>query len=219
MSIRTLWLAAVLTCAVSAMGATLSMDLSFTDTTITVAPVEPGHRIVLFGAGHEPALWQLGTFCRSAVLTESGDGSVSYQPEGGVAARSVWIAVDLDSGESSLSLPDGGPTPVDFAPETLLRGAPPRFPGGGGKSGDRVTDSRAAVDYLLVRPGRGAWTIHVEDGGETDEDGINDGSYTFAVGAMTALTDEPAPAELAEGDVLIGIDRFELEYFTTRIEP
>jgi hypothetical protein len=36
---------------------------------------------------------------------------------------------------------------------------------------------------------------------------------------MTPLTDAPAPSGLADGDVLIGIDRLELEYFTTRIEP
>lgn len=209
MSIRNLWLAVVLTCcAVSAMGATLSMDLSFTDTTITAAPVQPGHRIVLFGAGHAPALWQLGTFCRSTVLTENG-GSVSYQPEGGVAARSVWIAIDLDTGDTSLSLPDAGPTPVDFAPERLLRS----------ESGDRVTDSRSATNYLLVRPGEGAWTIYADDGGAADEDGINDGSYTFAIGAMAPLTGDPAPTVLAAGDVLVGIDRMELEYFTTRIKP
>jgi hypothetical protein len=217
MSIRTFSLALILICcAASAIGATLSMDVTFTGTAITVAPVPPGHRIVLFGAGHEPALFQLGTFCHSIVLTESGAGSVTYEPEGGVAARSVWIAVDLDTAESSLSLPDAGPTLIDFAPETLLRSDPTKSLGA---TGDRVTDSRSAVDYLLVRPGAGAWTLYVDDGGAADEDGINDGTYTFAVSAMTPLTGAPAPTALADGDVLIGIDRMELEYFTTRIQP
>ena len=206
MTIRIFCFAVVLTCcAAAAMGAPL--NLSFTDTTITVAPVQPGHRIVLFGAGHAPALYQLGTFCRSTVLNENG-GSVSYQPEGGVAARSVWIAVDLDTGDSSLALPDAGPKSVAFAPATLLRG----------QSGDRMTDSRSGTDYLLVRPGDGAWTLYVDDGGAADQDGINDGSYTFAISAMTPLTGDPAPTVLAAGDVLVGIDRMVLEYFTTRID-
>lgn len=59
----------------------------------------------------------------------------------------------------------------------------------------------------VVRPKEGAWVLRVHDGGETDDDGDNDGAIRARLASFSAFGGSPPPpAKLEPGDVVLILD-------------
>src|SRR5688572_23597319 len=66
------------------------------DVTMTVTT---GGSVALLVAAHEPDYYMHRVVARPLLLVDDdNDGKVSFEPPHGVAFRSIWIAIDLQTG-------------------------------------------------------------------------------------------------------------------------
>ncbi|HXU30470.1 MAG TPA: hypothetical protein VN851_07840 [Thermoanaerobaculia bacterium] len=123
---------------------------------------------------------------------------------------SVWVAVDLFTGEFATAAPNGPPVQSDtFQGAGVGRGA-----GGNGT----ISDLRAQGEVLVARPGAGAWTLTLGDGSPEDGDGLVDGQIQAPLDQMAGLPDNPPPPlDFIAGDTVVLIDPLSLEIVVTRI--
>lgn len=135
------------------------------------------------------------------------DGAVRYEVGEGVPWKSVWTAVDLASGQFSLIVPEGFP---------LME---VEFPGNGLGSALKTLETAGDFEQLLwVRPGLGAWTLTVGDGGVNDGDREGNHRILADVSLFTAMGKSPAaPEKFAAGDVLVGVEAHTLNVFAARL--
>jgi hypothetical protein len=180
--------------------------ITFQKTAVTVAGVSPHGKAVLFGEAREIAEDDVATLVRrSQVLTDDdGDGTVNFDLGRDVPFRSVWVAVDLATGQVAAAAPEGYPLRrVDWHGVGIVRG--------NGHS-DRVEDARTFAEVLLVRPGAGAWQLTLGDGSEGDDDGVADGKIAAALDHMTAVAGtDPPPTRFDPKDVVVLIDPNRME--------
>jgi len=131
------------------------------------------------------------------VIDADRDGVVELAVKPDIPPTSVWIAVDLSTGELAWAAPEG------FVPPALT------FEGGAPPIGS-VRELRVKARQLravLVRAGAGVWQAGVGDGAEGDEDAEVDGVVVVRVGRMEPVgTAGQAPEELAMGDRLVLLD-------------
>lgn len=143
---------------------------------------------------------------------EDRDGATDLELEAAAPHQSVWVAVDLTSGAIAVEAPEGYPlqTP-DFRPGAIQVGH--------GGSGDLLEQDRRFLLVLLVRPGVGAWSEVVGDGGQNDVDDEGNGRLTLAFESLQPLAESPPlqPAVLKPGDVLVSIDMDSLETSLARL--
>jgi hypothetical protein len=136
---------------------------------------------------------------------DDGDGEVRFAPAGGIAPVSSWVAVDLSEGDGGGRTAQVSPSgfrakPIVLPPQALERGANGQL--------RRLRRDGQIFYTALLRPGndtaRGAWSLLLEDGGETDEDGVGNNQVVFQPEHGVPVGTSPvAPMELAGGDVLV----------------
>jgi hypothetical protein len=185
----------------------LVLDLYEDDLLIT--GVTPGADAVLFSVAREPADFNAIIVRRLEVLSDTdSDGLVRWEVGQPVPFRSIWVAVDLASGELALATPEEYPLREAEIAEPLAKTGP-------GGALDQLEIGGDSIELLVVRPGVGAWVQSIVDGGEEDDDEPANRLVTATVPAMEALgASPPAPLELVLGDLVIGIDPDRMEVFT-----
>lgn len=162
---------------------------------ITASGVTPNGEVVFFARsvtyrGGVPLLERHAFVASDA----DGDGVVTHTLET-VPRYSVWVAVDAESGAYTVRTA-AGTEPVLIA-----------LPAGSWRENDGGADvPRAWVDFLLVRPKKGAWVLDVMQGGARDDDGQNDASLRLRTSAMQPLLGKDAPPPQAKKDVLVLIE-------------
>lgn len=176
----------------------------------------PDGRVVVFTLGKPPGHFMPVTSRLDAMVRADATGAATLELPAPIAARSVWVVVDVESGEVALASPEGFP----------LRQV--QFPGRGvGLSRRFLLDERRFLDVLVVRPaaavpaGRdaaaesGAWGQSFGDGGEGDGDGELDGKIEAVLERLRPIGDSPAlrPDELRPGDVVVAVDPVTLEIY------
>jgi hypothetical protein len=180
--------------------------ISFEKNAVVVAGITSKGQAVLFGVAREIAEDDVATLVRrSQVLTDDdGDGTVRLDLGKEVPFRSVWVAVDLATGQFTTAAPEGYPLRlVGWQGSGIERGA---------ARSDRVEDVRTFAEILLVRPGVGAWQITVGDGSSSDDDGAADGQIAAALDRMTAVAGTAAPpSRFDPTDVVVLIDPNRME--------
>jgi hypothetical protein len=142
------------------------------------------------------------------VADEDGDGQVKLdQP---MVQRSMWVAVDLATGDLDSASPEG------FRLNKVNwrgRGVTNRPDGR-----DSVEDARAFAEVLVVRPGTGAWILRLGDGSPEDADGAPDGRLEAALDRMTPLADSPAPPQrFQRDDVVVLMDPHKMEMTLAKV--
>jgi hypothetical protein len=147
------------------------------------------------------------------VLTDDdGDGVVRYDLERPLPKVSVWLAVDLSTGELAVAGPEGfTPRELSFPPGAIRHGPTRRL--------DRLELTGRSQHLVLVRSGSdpddstvGAWLLRLGDGGDQDDD-ETPGRMGFLLSRMTPLGASPAPPEeLVDGDVLAVLDPETLDF-------
>jgi len=148
---------------------------------------------------------------RFDILTDAdGDGTVTQDLGAPVPLRSMWVVVDLASGDFDAAAPDG------FRLRRVSwrgRGIQNRPEGH-----DTVEDMRSFAEVLVVRPGVGAWTLRLGDGGPLDADGAADGRLAAALDAMEPLPDSPAPpAHFQRDDTVLLLDPNAMEMTLVKV--
>lgn len=187
---------AVPTFAQSALTMTTSFDrLTITNTT-------RGGRVVLAGVSiqSENGVRRERRFATMLTDTDS-DGRIDHVPEGKVPRRSIWVAVDFESGSVTTASGPGFENHRTAFPETALK-----------KNADSLIvgfeDEAVEMDLLIVTPRRGAWLRHAVEGEEGDEDKIRDDKVKVQfASAIPVLADfRDAPKDVKKDDVIALID-------------
>jgi hypothetical protein len=111
--------------------------ITFEKSTVAVAGITPKGQAVLFGVAREIAADDVATLVRrSQVLSDDdGDGTVSLDLGEEVPFRSLWVEVDLATGQVTAATPEGYPLRlVSWRGEGIVRG---------GARADQVEDARS----------------------------------------------------------------------------
>ena len=199
--------------------------LSFDEAAVSVSGATPEGGVVVFGMGREWTGYTHHVLRLEHLLTADADGGLRWELEGPVLPRSVWVAVDLASGEYTLASPDG---------HELERVEPPAE--GLGANARFLEHEGRYLDLLLVRPagdekGEGSdetatqpeevggfWGIALGDGAGLDRDGQADSRLTVDLLDLQPLGDsDVAPERLQPKDVIIGVDPQSLQVYAKRL--
>lgn len=196
-----------LVCSISVFAA--SPALTVDSSAVSIANVRPGASVALAGVATIPKpLFPGGaSYCR-IVTDADGDGRIAFAPSDGVAWRSLWVAVDLDTGAYSIATPERYPARPMAAPQEVVRR------GNFGQM-NRWWHERAVLNLLVVRPGEGAWMLSASKGSNVDDDKQNHrpgfGTVLDSFSPVTGST--PAPKHFRRGDVIVALDPINLEYY------
>jgi hypothetical protein len=183
--------------------------ITFQPRSITVAGITPKGQALGFSVARELAEDDVATVVRrTQVLTDDdGDGKVEWDLDRDVPLRSIWVAVDLATGQVAAASPAGYPLRrVSWRGGGLGRG---------GAGADQVADIRSFVEVLLVRPGQGAWQLTVADGSAQDADGAADGKLAAALDRLEPVPGLPGipgpPSRFDPSDVVVVLDPNRME--------
>lgn len=185
-----------------------SLQLTLGESSASVTGVEPGGGVAWFSLSREPGAYSENLVLRADIGRDAdADGRLSYDADSPIADKSVWVAVDLSTGEYGVSTPGGK------APRTgEVRGR------GLGVARNFLEDEREEVEAMLVRPGEGAWILTAGDGSAADADRESDRSLRLSFADFRPVASSPAsPDKLRKGDVLVLIDRLTMELIVNRL--
>ena len=184
---------------------------TFAEGSMTVSNVSPNANIYLFGVSREPMQFYSQVVRREVTLTSDGSG-VARWSLGPYTWRSIFLAVDLASGRYACGAPS--------------RYRPIQVPHVGDRDLRRdvhglithISFTGEQVDFVVVRPGEGAWTALVNYRGRNDE-GHDEEAITVPTAKLSPLNDTaaPAPASLQGGDVVFMLDSLNREYSVMKV--
>jgi hypothetical protein len=182
--------------------------IQLTETTVTASGVTEGAAVAWFSVARVIEDLAVRVVARSEVVTDAdGDGVVQLALEGPLPLKSVWVAVDLQSGGYTAAAPEGSPLEQgDFLQK--------------GTNGDLLI-ARSLIHLFRARTGEegtGAWAVRAGDGGPRDEDGAGDGLLHVGLGQLTNARGSaaPVPGTVSGADVLVVIDPSRLDYQIVR---
>lgn len=192
----------------SSAGSSASLKCLVSESEVMISGLTPGASIVLFSVSLEPRAYVSRIVRRSEVLTDDDrDQLITVRLSGKRSIGAVWAVVEVNSGRYAIA------SPANESPREMYEAT--RLSGRTKLDTDRLRFERAAVDVLLVRPGRGAWTLRSGDGWASDDDRTSNGVLTVKFDHFVPLTAElkgTTPSRVNQGDVIIAIDPHEVEY-------
>ncbi|HEX2836055.1 MAG TPA: hypothetical protein VHW00_23825 [Thermoanaerobaculia bacterium] len=202
-------LAALLCAAVGAVAdpRVTALTVNAEERQVRVTGITPDHQAIVFSVGigsigNTPAL----TREARALTDDDGDGTVELTVHR-LPSRSVWVAIDVESGDVAVATPDGS------LPATLPRPENAWLAGQ-----ERVAISRSYVEAVVVRPAVGAWAARLADGGSRDADSLRNGISTFRLDAMQRIGGtENGPPLAQPNDILIVADPQTLELIVSEV--
>lgn len=179
--------------------------VSFSGDTVHASEVSRGGDVIVFACtiGRYSGMQKLGRH-REVVRDADGDGEISLTVDKLSDLASVWAVVDFETGRYALAAPPGLQLRVMEIPEHGWRGGREHF-----------ELRRNYLEVLVVRPGVGAWTQSLSEGGSNDDDGqLNAVLRTRLAGMQRLHGDDaaPRPPVIVPRDLLLIIDPHELDY-------
>jgi hypothetical protein len=191
------------------MAAAATPVVTFEPQAVVASGITPKGRAVWFSVAREISRQSATIVPHIEVATdEDGDGKVRLDLSAEVPVRSIWFAVDLETGEATVAFPE------DYSPqeaELPAKAIPAAL--------NRLDLERQLVYLVLVRPGAGAWKLRVGDGGASDEDGQPDGTLRAALARFEGLGPAPLPPpeHLSAKDLLLVIDPDRMEFMRFQV--
>lgn len=166
--------------------------IAFESSAVVASGLTPGRSVAWFGVERivDPDL-AAELVQRAEPKTAGADGVSRLELARPVSQRSLWVAVDVESGEFAVAAPDGY--------EIRRRPRPSRLVPGEGSRPDEIEDGPGYLYGLMVRPGEGAWILRGGDGSPQDQDGETDGRVRFALDRLEPLPGSPAAPAKARG--------------------
>ncbi|HYO79125.1 MAG TPA: hypothetical protein VE010_21860 [Thermoanaerobaculia bacterium] len=208
---RAAFVVAALLFSAAASAADLPLQLTITDGSIVVSNATPGGNVVLFAAGLDGSNGVLTQRRLGHAVAADAIGSLAYKPARRMPYRTIFAAVDVETGRLALAgAPDYELQVRPFPTENLKR----ESDGISGMAGTEIP----RAELLVVRPKGGAWRLVASEGGSGDDDKQYDGKLALDFSTAKSLVGEvAAPARLKSKDVVVLIDSARLEVFTTEI--
>ena len=195
--------------------ASAQLSMSFGANEVTVSGITKGGEAALVSMSKDVENWMAKVSSFSVVLSDTdGDGSETYELTSPLVKRSLWVAVDVTSGESIVVSPGLTGTQAKIDPgEAIQQGV--------GGLYNILADKRTVLDLTVVRPRGGAWRIQAWDGGSNDLDGEANGVIEIDAQVMTPMrAGGAALIDFRAGDVLLGLDYSNLEFYAVAVtEP
>jgi hypothetical protein len=189
-----------------------AFELQVNDRAVAITNVPAGASVVLFTCARTTLNRRMHLQTWSKVLSDDDrNGVIEFAAERGVPLRSVWIAVDLATGEHAIGArPD---YPLWRAPLALSRFR------------KDAEGELAAIEFelprlilLFVRPGKGAWIVSSDEGGAGDGDGTPNFKLLIRASDAVAVAGKDAPPRhLRNGDFVAAIDPGSLDIWSTEV--
>lgn len=195
-----------------------SFGISFTATAIEVSGAPPGHDVLFFSIARETGRYITSVVRRDKILSGvPGNQIVTWDIGRTIPLRSVWCAIDLQTGEFDVKSPWQGEAESDVKSEPQRMAEAPSFPRDGTDL-TAIAHERADVFILLVTPGRGVWILRSGDGGSQDEDSRS-GKVVVLFSKLAPFTTNgpPPPRKLSPNDTVILLDPVYLKFWSGRV--
>ena len=203
---------AVILSITAATSAQTGLGVSFTSHEVVASNAAAGSQVLFFGDQVEPRTYTSAYFHGADIVTASGTGTATFDIRRPIPRSSVWIAVDLATGDTAVGLQPGSTaSEYVFNADTLKH----EFTGNIAK----LDLPFLLADILLVRPGEGAWRVSAADGGRHDGDGLQNGQMTLSLEALDEIEkDKKPPHALKKGDVLVIVSPRSLRYAVIKVK-
>lgn len=189
------------------------LRMTVSNTQIIVENASTGRDVLLFTASLASSGGVLIETTGAKIFSDSkGDGRITYTRPTPVPLRSIWIAVDLDSGRYAIASPAHYTVNTSQLSDKLLRSD------ADGLSG--ILDARMLhAEMVIARAHAGAWRLVAADGSATDADRNHNGKLSLNFGDAVAVpgTKEAAPKRLKKDDLIFVIDPERMELFVAQV--
>jgi hypothetical protein len=220
MTLKNLFAAMITICGMAwpASAQPASFGISFTATAIEVSGAPSGHDVLVFSIAREPGRYATNVVRRDKILSAApGSKNVTWDIGGTIPPRSIWCAIDLQTGEFDVKSPWQGYGESDAKSEPQRMAEAPGFPRDGTDL-TAIAHERADVFVLLVTPGRGVWILRSGDGGSKDEDSRS-GKVLVLFSKLAPFTANgpPPPRKLSPNDTVILLDPVYLKFWSGRV--
>jgi hypothetical protein len=190
-------------------GRPLGLTLRPGTTELVITGAQPGGPVAWFGVEREiDSDYSSARRSRQGVAVAGVDGVAHIELDPPPAARALWVAVDLASGDFVGGAPEG---------YRLIRLVPDKVPcraeaRDGEGADDALVDERQQIEGLMVRPAVGAWRFAGGDGGPDDDDKTHDGKLHLPLAAFWPLGSSPkAPGKVETRDLWLVIDPMSMD--------
>jgi hypothetical protein len=182
-------------------------SVTFEPESVTISGVTAGGDAIYLAAARIAHGYSRDMATETGWLSDSdGDGVTSIPLRRRLPLHSLWVAVDLPTGRSTVMF--AHPPDAFHRSEKLNMGELRELV----KEGDYLM-------FLLVRPGMGAWTLTIEDSDRHDGDGHSDLKVKLRIDDMEPIGSSPAaPRHLDKADVIFVVDPVDLRVFELRDE-
>jgi hypothetical protein len=209
MRIKTMFIAASLFAAALHGQPKPEPKLSVDGAVVTAKNFKEGATILFFGVGLDAnGRYSTALVHRVRSSDDDGDGSVSITSPW-ATRRAVWTAIDLSRGSYSIGTPNGY-QPGSLKLVTLKKN----------DVGEELVVEMIApyVEVVFIRPGEGSWRASAFEGGQGDGDDQANHRLDISADAMTPLDGSgEAPKHFKEGDLIVGVDPIQMNYFLIEV--
>lgn len=179
------------------------LTLILSESALRVEGSSPGGEVAYLGVNlveHHEGWGSVDSY--AGVLSDPGaSGELELTPKGGISQASVWVVVDIATGEVA------GASPASFK-----KRLPDEMTLEVSSSGDTVSVDRSDLEFLLYRPGAGVWFGKATDRHKGDDAG-GDNGLQLGLSAFQPLRAgaAAAPTRLQPGDRLLAVDLHNLD--------
>lgn len=173
--------------------------ITFAAQDVRVENATPAGKVLLVGIERTGFDYKTRLRQHRALLPADAAGTLVVQTGVSLHPESVWLAVDVASGDYIARTVSGAPPrQLQLSPELLKKE-------NNGQLKKLLTRLPRAY-FLLVRPGGGAWHLMAGDGVAGDTDGSLDGATVASIDGFTSMGgSDPAPHQFTHGDRLFVI--------------
>jgi hypothetical protein len=189
------------------------LQIAVSNQDVLMTNVTPGGTVVFYSASIANDRGILRQRKVAAMVTDTArTGSVTYSDGNAIPFRSVWVAVEMETGRFVVGGPVGYDLSLQSFPVTHLHGDTDGTIG--------VFDlNQVSGQMLVVRPKSGAWEVSAAEGGMGDADHARNGKLSLSVEDTQAIGNSgPPPKRLKNGDVIAVIDPHRLDVFITGLD-
>jgi len=188
-----------------------ALSVSFEGSVVHITGATPRGQVALVAVmreAHGKMITRLND-TQQLLSDPEGDGSIDYDLKRAVPPRSIWVVVDVASGESLITAPGDFPKRESALPPGFVKNVP-------ADEFDTLIGENLLLHVLWVRTGNGngngsagAWFMRAADGGANDTDHKTNGRAMLSTAGFVPLGDSgQAPKKLKKGDVIVLLDPF-----------
>lgn len=185
--------------------------ISFDADSVIVSNITAAGKVVLIGTSLSMRRNLPIARAERVVLSDDDrDGTIRYKLNYPLPLRSIWIAVDFETGGWAIGGPPGYPVDIQPFPESSLHA------NAAGEI-DSLEQERHALQVVVVRPTEGAWQIFATQSRPANAEQAKHGKLKVVFEGGKIFEGSKTLKQLKKGDVVIGLDSRTMQVFATRI--